>query len=176
MLRRAGAGNEAAVRAFVHCYERRVYSLCARVLGDVHSAEDAAQETFLKALSALPRFDVEGTARCSTWLLTIATHHCLDELRRRKRRPVLDDDAALAFLSAEVDTAQATSDRGARLAAERALQTLSDEHRAVVVLRVLADESVEDTAAILGIATGTVKSRLSRAKEALKAVFSGAQP
>lgn len=164
------------MRAFVHCYERRVFSLCARVLGDVHSAEDAAQETFLKALAALPRFDADGAARCSTWLLTIAMHHCLDELRRRKRRPVVDDDSALALLIADVDTAQATSDRGARLAAERALQGLSDEQRAVVVLRVLADESVEDTAAILGIATGTVKSRLARAKEALKAVFSGAKP
>jgi RNA polymerase sigma-70 factor (ECF subfamily) len=173
VLRRAGSGDAAALRAFVQCYERRVYSLCVRIVLDVHAAEDAAQETFLKAFGALPRFDVHGPARCSTWLLTIATHHCLDELRRRKRRPIVDE-LALAQLVADVDTAQSANDRAARRVAEQALAQLSDEHRAVVVLRVLADESVDDTAAILGVAAGTVKSRLARAKEALKDILQGA--
>ena len=174
-LNRAGAGDPAAMRAFVGCYERRVFTVCARLLGDRSAAEDAAQETFLKALGALSRFDPHGAAQPSTWLLTIATHHCLDELRKRRRRPAFDhNEVQFARAVADSDTAVIVNQAASAQAVELALHRLSDEHRAVVVLRILAEASVEETASILGVETGTVKSRLARAKAALKAAMQGA--
>ncbi|MCC7110705.1 MAG: sigma-70 family RNA polymerase sigma factor, partial [Deltaproteobacteria bacterium] len=88
-LAAAGRGEEAAGRAFLACYQDRVFTLALRLLaGDRAAAEDCAQEAFLRAFRALPAFDPRGPARASTWLLTIATRVCLDESRRRRRRPV----------------------------------------------------------------------------------------
>lgn len=169
----AAAGDDGAARAFVACYERRVFTLCLRLLGDRAGAEDAAQDAFWKAFAALPRFDVDGPARVSTWLLTIATRHCLDELRKQKRRagisvPDDDDDAAKTAVSAlRADDGAAAA--AARRRLEAALLTLPDEQRAVFALRVLLEQSVDDVAAALDVDAGTVKSRLSRARAALAA-------
>ena len=94
MLARASNGEREACRDFVACYERRVFTLCARLLSDHGAAEDAAQETFFKALRALPRFDAAQTTRPSTWLLTIAIiarslsgGSSLSAASKRQRRP-----------------------------------------------------------------------------------------
>lgn len=169
LLRRAGDGEREACRAFVVCYERRVFTLCARLLGDHSAAEDAAQETFFKALRALPRFDAALATRPSTWLLTIATHHCLDELRKRKRRPTLVGSDVVNRAVSDHDSAASSDASAGQKRVEGALAGLSDDHRAVFVWRILAERSVEETATALGIDHGTVKSRLSRARDALRA-------
>src|SRR4051812_48677387 len=84
-LARAQMGEDAACRAFLGFYQRQVFALLGRMLGRVGqrgTIEDLAQETFLRAFRALPGFDRRGSARLSTWLLTIATHLALDQLRR----------------------------------------------------------------------------------------------
>jgi len=164
----AGRGDDGAARIFVGCYERRVFTLCLRILGDVRAAEDAAQESFFKAFAALSRFDTARAPKVSTWLLTIATRHCLDELRKRKRRAPVDgvaEDADTVVSALRTDDGATLSSTRRRL--EQALLTLPDEQRAVFALRVLLEQSVEDTAAALDVDTGTVKSRLSRARAAL---------
>ena len=173
VLARASNGEREACRDFVACYERRVFTLCARLLSDHGAAEDAAQETFFKALRALPRFDAAQTTRPSTWLLTIATHQCFDELRKRRRRPTLLGGDVVDRAVGDHDSAASNDARAATQRVQHALAGLSDDHRAVFVWRILAERSVEETAAALGIDPGTVKSRLSRARDVLRAQLGG---
>ena len=81
-VHQAQKGDDAAFTNLVEMYQKPVYNLCYRMLGEAEAAEDAAQETFLKAYQNLARYDVERSF--ATWLLSIAAHHCIDKLRRKK--------------------------------------------------------------------------------------------
>ena len=164
VLARAAAGEPAAQRALVLLYQVRVLAFCTRMLGDRTRAEDAAQECFLRVLPALARFDARGPARLSTWILTIATRLCIDEIRRTRRPHVpLDDQLPTQDLSEP-----AALESALRRRLEAAICALPDDMRATFVLRVTAERSVEETARVLGIDEGTVKSRLSRARALLR--------
>ena len=177
-LAQARRGEAAGCRAFVSLYERRVFTFALRMLGDPSAAEDVAQDAFLRAFSALSRFDAAGPARLSTWLLTITHRLCLDELRRQRRHP----NEALAHHADSLPTTAEAVGTGTDVGltqrrwaahAEQALLSLPAEQRAVFALRVLMEMSVADTAAALAVDEGTVKSRLSRAKTALRAHLGG---
>ena len=167
-LARAQRGDDAACAALVECYQGRVFAVVGRTLGSARAArvEDVCQECFLKVFRALPRFDARGSAKLSTWILTIATRLCLDELRARQHRlhDELTDDLAAPPLTEPV-----ALERALRRRVERALATLPPELRATFALRVTAELSVQETASVLGVDEGTVKSRLSRARERLRA-------
>jgi RNA polymerase sigma-70 factor (ECF subfamily) len=112
---------------------------------------------------SLSRFD--GRSSFGTWLYRIATNVCLDHLRRRRRRPTLSLDPAVAETIATDDAADvAITDR---LAIEAALSELSEEFRVAVVLREVADLDYADIAAILDVPIGTVRSRIARGRAAL---------
>jgi RNA polymerase sigma factor (sigma-70 family) len=161
-LTRAQRGEESACRALVLRYERPVFALLSRLLGVSHGAlEDLAQETFLRAFRALPSFDRRGPARLSTWLLTIATRLGLDEMRRRPTEP-LDD---------QLPAPDRTDARSMGPALQRAIAQLSPDHRAAFLLREAHELSYEEIAAALQIELGTVKSRIARAKDALRAAL-----
>jgi len=164
-LRRAQRGDERAWRALIDCYQRPVHALIWRMLAGRarHRVPDLTQETFVRVLQALPGFEPAGTASLSTWILTIATRLTLNELRRvphesLEREPVgrerADGDAERQRLGAAIAAAMAT---------------LGDDQRAVVVLREYHELSYDEIAEALEIDVGTVKSRLSRAKAALRA-------
>ncbi len=165
------AGEPAAMHAFVVRYQRMVFAFLSRTLGAGVLVEDLAQETFLRAFRALPRFDGAGPARPSTWLLTIATHLVQDE-RRKGRPPVqpLEDDQAIAAL----DTPE-TERRRAELgrALSRAVGDLSSEHRDVFVLAEFHDLDMKEIGQVLSIPEGTVKTRLFRARERLRVLLQG---
>lgn len=168
-LAAAGRGEEAACRAFLACYQDRVFTLALRLLaGDRAAAEDCAQEAFLRAFTALSAFDPRGPARASTWLLTIATRVCLDESRRRRRRPVEIQAHAGAAHAAPQDSHESAQANALGARVQHALAALPAEQREVFVLRVLCEHSEAETAAALGVETGTVKSRLSRARASLR--------
>lgn len=166
VLLRAQRGDAAASRALVERYQRPVFALLSRMLGPRAPVEDLAQETFLKAFRALPGFDRSGTARLSTWLLTIASRLAIDELRRQgaPEEPVddqLPDERALGSF-----------DRTAlQRALIRAVGQLSPEQRAAFLLREAHGLSYQEIALALGLELGTVRSRLSRAKAALRAAL-----
>jgi RNA polymerase sigma-70 factor (ECF subfamily) len=162
----AQAGDAEGCRAFMRHHERRVFTLCLRLLGDRASAEDAAADALSKSLLALPRFDPAGPAQLATWVLTIATRVCLDEQRRRRRRPAAELSPTVAGHGPRAD--DVAEHAGLKRRIHEALMTLSENHRAIFVLRVLEERSVEDTAQLLDIDAGTVKSRLSRARDALR--------
>lgn len=165
LLARAQGRDEAACRAFVRCYEARVFALLSRLLPGRGAAvvEDLAQDTFARAFAALPRFDARGPARPSTWLLTIATRVALDEAKRARRAPTdpLDDvDPPSPAASSEEHAARAALERRVR----RAVVAMPEEYRAAFVLRVFHELSHDEIARALDVEEGTVKSRIARAR------------
>jgi RNA polymerase sigma-70 factor (ECF subfamily) len=172
LLLAAQRGDLASFNAVVVRHERAVYNLCLRMLRDVAAAEDAAQETFLKAWTAIGTFK-GGLVR--PWLLRIATNRCYDVLRARGRRPADSFDAE-PFESEPTWTSQTPDEHPEVFAAraelsvhlERALARLPDDQRLVVVLSDVQGHAYDEIAEITGIAVGTVKSRLSRARARLR--------
>ena len=142
--------------------------------GNPTDADDATQEALLAIVRGLPRFD--GRSAFSTWAYRVATNACLDELRRRSRRPTpgLDDEAAETETGVRQhgggDLGDAVADR---LLVDDALATLSPEHRAAVVLRDVCTLDYAEIAAVLQIPPGTVRSRIARGRAALADVLGG---
>jgi RNA polymerase sigma-70 factor (ECF subfamily) len=168
-LARAQRGDARARRDLVVRYQRPVFALLSRMLhgrASVTSVEDLAQETFLRVFRALAGFDRRGAAKLSTWILTIASRLAIDELRRRHLDIApLDPAAEPAGLAA----ADADAER-VRLAAalQHAIDDLSPEFRAAFLLREYHELEYAEIADNLQIDLGTVKSRLSRARAALR--------
>jgi RNA polymerase sigma-70 factor (ECF subfamily) len=164
-------GDPEAMRRFVVRYERMVFAFLSRALGRGPHVEDLAQETFLRAFRALPRFDATGPARPSTWLLTIATRLVQDE--RRKRRPSLHPlEAGLPAVAAETpETERSRAELGRALS--RAAAELSDEHRDAFVLAEFHGLDMKEIGQVLSIPEGTVKTRLFRARQRLRALLQG---
>jgi RNA polymerase sigma-70 factor (ECF subfamily) len=163
ILVRCRARDPVAFQAFVVRHERLVFAVLSQMLGHGPHVEDLAQETFLRAYLAFPRFDLDRDTKPSRWVLTIATRLALNEARRRPR----PSDAAAEPTTAgnpETETLRAEVGR----AIEHAIAQLPDEQRAVFVLAELHDLSLAEIAAALGVPVGTVKSRLLRAREHLR--------
>ncbi len=172
-LRRAQRGDERAWRDLIELYQDRVHALIWRVLAGraQHRAPDLTQETFVRVLRALPRFDLAGSAKLSSWILTIATRLALNDLRRPDSASLDSEPAApRTRADSEMERAQV----GAIIAA--GIATLEDAQRAVLVLREYHDLDYADIAAALEIEVGTVKSRLSRARAALRTYLEAAMP
>jgi RNA polymerase sigma-70 factor, ECF subfamily len=164
-LTRAQRGEPAACTALVRRYQRAVFAVVSRMLapsGRRAAVEDVAQETFLRVFRALPRFDKRGGAKLSSWILTIATRVALNELRRRPATGESLEDAALAVAPAAVELG------ALRRVVERAVAALQPEYRAAFLLREFHDLPYDEIARALDVDVGTVKSRLSRARAALK--------
>ncbi|HHY36304.1 MAG TPA: sigma-70 family RNA polymerase sigma factor [Firmicutes bacterium] len=175
LVRRCRQGQQAAFAELVERYEKKVYNLAYRMLGDGEEARDLAQEAFLKAYYALP--DFRGESTFSTWLYRITTNLCLDVLRRRKNNiafsldePLQTEKGALARqLPAEGEGPEGIVERQElRQLIQRLIDTLPPEQRLVLVMREFQDLTYEEIAAALQCSLGTVKSRLSRARRALK--------
>jgi RNA polymerase sigma-70 factor (ECF subfamily) len=162
-LAEAQRGDEAACRALVEHHQQAVFALLSRMLGRGPLVEDLAQETFLRAFRALAGFDRAGPARLSTWLLTIATRLALDAQRKSGSRTEPIEDHAEAL--------QAPHQPGSaelRSALARAILALPPDHRAAFLLREAHGLSTAEVARALEVEEGTVKSRLSRARAALR--------
>lgn len=167
-LARARRGDVAAQTQLIQAHEAKVFALLGRMLGrGSPHLEDLAQETFLKALRALPSFDPAGRATLSTWILTIATRLAIDALRR-ERRWATEDEVERADLGA----VERLEHRELAAHVEAALSTITPEGRAILILRAHDDLDYPEIAAALDLEVGTVKSRLSRARAALKRALS----
>lgn len=171
LVEAAQGGDRAALEALLRRHEDRVYALCRRITGNDHDACDATQEALIALVRGLSRFD--GRARFSTWVYRVSTNSCLDELRRRRRRPVtgLSDESAeegagVGRGGAPADVAEALANR---IDVDAALAQLAPEFRAAVVLRDLCDLDYADIAEVLDVPPGTVRSRIARGRAALAA-------
>lgn len=166
----AQQGSEEAFTQLVEAYQTHVYNLCFRMLGDAQNAEDAAQETFLRAFQHLHRYD--HARPFATWLLSIAAHYCIDRLRRRKFTFLSSDEGEdgepIEF--PDPDAPNPESDlvrRQQRDQIQGLLQDLNATDRAAIVLRYWHDCSEVEIANALHITVSAVKSRLHRARREL---------
>jgi RNA polymerase sigma-70 factor (ECF subfamily) len=174
LVHRARTGDRASFTALVDRHRERVTRTVVSMLGRSEEVDDVVQEVFIRFFETLDRF--RGEASVPTYLTRIAVNHSLDALRRRKRwrtrftRRVDEEHASVEPASDE----RSRMERDERTAAiHRAIATLPDAHKAVVVLRLVEGYSTEETADILNVAYGTVLSRLSRATEKLKRSLDG---
>jgi RNA polymerase sigma-70 factor (ECF subfamily) len=163
-----------ALRAFVQRYERPVFALLSRMLGPGPHVEDAAQETFLRAIRVLRAFRPDGPARASTWLLTIATRLALDT-RKKKRFALAPPEAALRVADPSTpETERSRRELGRRLAL--AAESLSDDQRAVLLLVEVHGFTLAEAAQAVGAPEATVKTRLFRARERMRRALEDATP
>ena len=176
-IERASTGDGDAFEVLVRKHQTWVFTLAYRMLGDRAEAEEMAQEIFFKAFRALKRF--ERRSRFSTWLYSIATNHCLNQLESRRRRPRLQElnrSARKEGTPGPLLDQIADPTPGADQALERAVQrqvqeqllTLTPEHRSILVLRDIQGLAYEEIGEILSLEPGTVRSRLHRARMELK--------
>jgi RNA polymerase sigma-70 factor, ECF subfamily len=165
-LEEAQRGNSQAFTGLVEFYQKPVYNLCYRMLGNVEDAEDAAQETFLRAYKAIRRYD--NKRPFSTWLLAIAAHFCIDQIRRRRFPVVSMEELPYPELPEPSPGLEAKLDRKENEQKVRALlNKLEPIDRAAVVLYYWYDYSYEEICKLLSLSLSAVKSRLHRARRAM---------
>jgi RNA polymerase sigma-70 factor (ECF subfamily) len=172
---RAQRGDRQAFRALVERYERPVFALLGRILlrsGRESLVEDLAQETFVRVFRGLSTFGSDGRHNVAAWILTIAARLAIDELRRQSPRAEPLDEVAFA-VAADAAADDQSERRRVATAIERAVEQLTPEYRAAFLLREVHDMDYESIAEALRIDIGTVKSRLSRARAALRRALQG---
>lgn len=176
LIRRCCRGERAAFDALAARYAPRIYNLALRLAGNPEDASDAAQEALVRAFKAMRKFRFQ--CAFSTWLYRIAVNACLDEIKRRKRRPLPltdlepdphDDGPDLAAPGADPESL--ALERVQRETILAAVAALPPVHRVVIVLYDLQGHSYEEIGAMLDLPLGTVKSRLNRARLALRAAL-----
>jgi RNA polymerase sigma factor (sigma-70 family) len=167
LVRRAGAGDAAAVQALVARKLRRVLSLAERMLGDAAEAEDVAQETFFKVWRYAQRWQ-PGAAKFDTWLHRVTLNLCYDRLRRRRERPTADPPDTPDPGPAP-DRGLLAADTGRRVNA--ALQGLPPRQREAIVLCHYQELGNIEAAGLMGVSIEALESLLSRGRRALKAAL-----
>ena len=173
LITRFQQGDHTAFEGLVRLCQDRVYALCRRLLGNAHEAEDAAQDTFVKAYRNLGRFTPE--ASFTTWLYRIAVNTCHDYRKRPFFAALFvragDEACPPPELSHTMTPERLLEARQGREAVEACLQRLSPKLREVIVLKEMEGLSYEEMALVLEVSLGTVKSRLSRARMGLLALM-----
>jgi len=168
-------GDDIAFGNLVEAYQVPVYNLCYRMLGTPGDAEDAAQETFLKAYRHLKRYDPKRSF--TNWLLSIASHHCIDRLRRRRIKWLSLEGEEVGPLAEQGLSPEGSAVAGEQQASIKALlEELSPTDRSAVVLKYWYDMSYEEIAETLSLTQSAVKSRLHRARRELAEHWVAVQP
>ena len=172
----AQGGDRRALDLLLRRHQDRIYAICRRLAGNDADALDATQEALIAIVRGLPRFD--GRSAFSTWSYRVATNACLDELRRRGRRPLtgLEPEAAEAAVAARSVGNPGVADTVVdRWMLDDALAELPEEFRAPVVLRDQLGLDYAEIAQVLSIPPGTVRSRIARGRAALARSLEGNQ-
>lgn len=182
LVKKAQDGDRNSLSELITRYERKTYNLAYRLMGNHADASDAAQEALVRVCMRLQNF--RGDSAFSTWLFRVVTNTCLDELRRRSRlrHASLDDllpvDEGVVSRQAP-DEGESPVEYAERhevqAAVQRAINRLPDEYRVVVIMRDLKGLSYQEIAAMLDTTLGTIKSRLHRARQALRAIIASTE-
>jgi RNA polymerase sigma-70 factor, ECF subfamily len=176
LIAQARTGDKDAYRLLVEAYQDRLFGLVVSMVKNRELAEDLSQEIFVKAFFALSKF--EGGSAFYTWLFRVASNHCLDHLRKRKLSETsldatLDDNEETTRLQQMPAPQTDEPDRlmGAPTESGEILSSLTPEQRLILSLRELEGYSYEELADVMKCGVNTIKSRLNRAREALKAAY-----
>ena len=170
----ARGGDRSAFAGLVDLYKDKMYHLAYRMLGSSHEAEDIAQETFLRVYTNLDRYD--ENQKFSTWIYRIATNLCIDRLRKRKASYSLDaemPDGEGADWYSLLPSNQPTREEEVMLSEtqehiRKAIDTLPEKYKSVVILRYLQDMSLQEIGDVLDMPVTTVKTRVHRGREFLR--------
>ncbi|MFQ5768406.1 MAG: RNA polymerase sigma factor, partial [Acidobacteriota bacterium] len=168
-LKLCQAGNPAGLAVLYGRYRVQVWRTCLRILGDKHEAEDLTQEVFLKVFHRVAGF--QGRSGFSTWLYRLTVNLCLNRTRLKFRKTTSLAPLETLAGDGQEGMSRHLRNREARDLATRLLARLSREQRAILVLREMEELSYTEIAAVLEIPAGTVMSRLSRARQALRRAF-----
>jgi RNA polymerase sigma-70 factor, ECF subfamily len=181
LVRRLRDHDERAFGEFVAAYQNQVFNLIFRMLGNRQEAEDVAQEVFITIFKNIENF--RGDCRLSTWIYRIATNHCRNRIKYLSRRKTHDhreyQDEIAKLQPRDGAAGQPTAGQVARpdqmaegrqmeKLVQKAIRSLDDDHREVIVLRDIQNLAYQEVCEITGLPQGTVKSRLHRARLALK--------
>ncbi len=171
LVSRARGGDRKALDTLLRRHHERVYAICRRIAGNDADAADATQDALIAIVRRLDRFD--GRSTFSTWSYRVATNACLDELRRRRRRP---DPTDLD----ERDTPSEPDDFTTRHALSdeigHALDSIPENFRLPVVMRDIDDLDYAEISELLGVPMGTVKSRIARGRSMLAKILGTNRP
>lgn len=163
----AQQGDSAAFMEIVDTFQKPVFNLCYRMLGDAPEAEDAAQETFLRAYTKLDTYN--PNRKFSSWLLSIASHYCIDRLRKRRYQMVSWDDLPpwrwLPDTKPQPEAVALKHESDENL--HELLDTLPADYRAATILRYWYEMSYDEIAETMDTSVSAIKSRLFRAKQML---------
>lgn len=167
-------GDKNAFAEIVSLYKDKIFLLCYRMLGNVHEAEDMAQEAFIKAYINLHTFKMEK--KFSTWLYRIATNLSIDRLRKKKPDFYLDQEIAgteglTMYSQVAADIALPEDEAESRemaAAIHNEIMALPEKYRSAIILKYLDELSLNEISEILNIPVGTVKTRIHRGREALR--------
>ena len=178
VVARAREGRETAFRELIGRYERPVFSLIYRLVRDRERAEDLSQETFIKVLNALERYD--PTYKFSSWIFKIAHNTALDHLRKKEPETLSIDGSPHAETAAEAEASSVavvsdlqspedfTAQRELGGILEQAIGLLRPEYRTAIVLCHMEGRAYEEIAKIMGVPLGTVKTYIHRARHELR--------
>ena len=171
----ARRGDKQAFSQLVQAYQRPVYNLTYRMLGNSEEAEDAAQETFLRAYARLSQYDPQ--MKFSTWVFSIANHHCIDRLRKRRATHIsIDDNPVLENLQEDTPQPEHQAlEQEQSIELQGLINLLEPEYRTPLVLRYWEEMSYEEIAEAMGVTVAAVKSRLFRARQQLMALYQSDQ-
>jgi len=176
----AQQGSDEAFTRLVETYQTPVFNLCYRMLGEPEAAEDAAQETFLRAFQHLHRYDRKRPF--PTWLLSIAAHYCIDRLRRRKFAMFSMDEEDDEGNTFELPDPDSPDPEGESIKSETRdrihamLKDLDNTDRAAIIMRYWYDFSEVEIAESLRLTVSAVKSRLHRARKELAGLWQEDEP
>lgn len=175
LIQKSQAGDMDAFEQLILRYEKRIYAIAYKYMGNHEDASDMAQEALIKAYQSMNSF--RGEAAFGTWLGKITANRCLDELRKRKHMQMTSLDDAIELeegsVQKELECPKATPEEHA-IEQETAgyiqnlIDELKEEYRLAIILRELEGHSYEEIAEMLSCSLGTVKSRISRARQYLK--------
>ena len=166
LIQQARAGSRPAFGELVRRYQDAVYNLCYGMLGDPHEAEDAAQEVFIKIFRRLNQYN--NAYRFSTWVLSIASHHCIDRLRKRRIMWVSLDAPEVHRIPQEglrPEEAVIRQEEADRLQA--VLRQLAPDYRLVLLLHYWYNLSYREIGSIMNLSEGAVKTKAHRARRRL---------
>lgn len=178
LVNKAVKGDNSAFEALMEKHMGIIYNIALRMTANQDDAEDMTQEIMIKIFRSLGSF--KGNSKFSTWIYRVAVNTCLDELKKKKNKKHLSLDAEISGDDGENQIEIKDDSPSPEKLAEQnelrdmvaaAVKLLSDEHRAVIVLRDIRGMSYSEIAGILGCSDGTVKSRISRARAQLKMIL-----
>jgi RNA polymerase sigma-70 factor (ECF subfamily) len=171
LIRQAQAGDTAAFEQLVTMHAQLVYNLALRTLNDPQEAEDVAQETFVRAWRALPRFRAD--ARLSTWLYRITTNLCYNRLPHLKQElAAVDSETAVNLADGQPEVERGLVTEELRLQVNTAVTQLPESYRLLITLRHVHDLSYQEIVEVTGMPLGTVKTGIFRARRLLREALS----